>query len=321
MSSNGKEVALIIGASRGIGRQVAIDLAKNGYFVVVSAKTTSDASTIPASEFPPNPNSQASTINTVAREITEAGNSCVALPVNTRDHASIQKLVDDVVSKLGRIDVLIYNSAVETTPLKRFKLMQEVNAEGLYSTLQSTLPIFASQSQPNRARIIVVSPPIYSRFIHGKTAYAMSKLAMTILTLGLAKDIQRRHHPNMSITSIWPAVAITSAATELNAQVQAAGMDSSTDKRRGLRRPEIFSDAILALLRAPAESVNGRVVLDEDYLRSDWGYVDADFERYSVVRGSVPRRIMPRVFPSLEVEEQDEEGVRMDSVVMRGGKL
>jgi len=196
---------------------------------------------------------------------------------------------------------------------------------GLYSTLQSTLPIFASQSQPNRARIIVVSPPIYSRFIHGKTAYAMSKLAMTILTLGLAKDIQRKPHThaNMSITSIWPAVAITSAATELNAQVQAAGMDSSTDsdKRRDLRRPEIFSDAILALLRAPAESVNGRVVLDEDYLRSDWGYVDADFERYSVVRGSVPRRIMPRVFPSLEVEEQDEEGVRMDSVVMRGGKL
>lgn len=85
-------------------------LTGTSHTVVVSAKTTSDASTIPASEFPPNPNSQASTINTVAREITEAGNSCLALPVNTRDHASIQKLVDDVVSKLGRIDVLIYNS-------------------------------------------------------------------------------------------------------------------------------------------------------------------------------------------------------------------
>lgn len=97
--------------------------------------------------------------------------------------------------------------------------------------------------------------------------------------------------------------------------------DAATDKRRDLRRPEIFSDAILGLLKAPAESVNGRVVLDEDYLRSDWGYTDGDFERYSVVRGSVPRRIMPRVFPSLEVEEQDEEGVRMDSVVLRGGKL
>lgn len=94
----------------------------------MSAKTTSDATAIPASEFPPNPNSQKSTINTVAREITEASGSATALPCNTRDHASIKKLIEDVISKLGRIDVLIYNSgaiwwsAVETTPLKRFQV-------------------------------------------------------------------------------------------------------------------------------------------------------------------------------------------------------
>lgn len=96
--------------------------------MVVSAKTTSDASAIPASEFPPNPNSQKSTINTVAREITEQEGSATALPCNTRDHASINKLIDDVIDKLGRIDVLIYNSgaiwwsAVETTPLRRFQV-------------------------------------------------------------------------------------------------------------------------------------------------------------------------------------------------------
>lgn len=83
-----------------------------------------------------NPNTQKSTINTVAREITEAGGSALAVPVNTRDHASIDNLIKDVVAKLGSCNVLIYNSgaiwwsAVETTPLKRFKLMQEVNAEG-----------------------------------------------------------------------------------------------------------------------------------------------------------------------------------------------
>lgn len=77
-------------------------------------------------------------MNTVAREIEESGGSALALPVNTRDHASIDKLINDVVAKLGRIDVLIYNSgaiwwsAIETTPLKRYKLMQEVNAEGMH---------------------------------------------------------------------------------------------------------------------------------------------------------------------------------------------
>lgn len=103
---------------------------------MVCAKTTSDAYAIPASEWPPSPTSQKSTINTVAREIGESGGSALALPVNTRDHDSIDKLIKDVVAKLGRIDVLIYNSgaiwwsAVETTPLKRYKLMQEVNSEG-----------------------------------------------------------------------------------------------------------------------------------------------------------------------------------------------
>lgn len=107
--------------------------------VVVCAKTTSDAHAIPSSEWPPNPNSQESTINTVAREIQESGGSALALPVNTRDHASIDKLVNDVVAGLGSIDVLIYNSgaiwwsAIETTPLKRYKLMQEVNAEGKFA--------------------------------------------------------------------------------------------------------------------------------------------------------------------------------------------
>lgn len=104
--------------------------------MVVSAKTTSDAYTIPSSEWPPDPNSSKSTINTVAREIEESGGSALALPVNTRDHASIDRLIKDVVAKLGSINVLIYNSgaiwwsAIETTPLKRYKLMQEVNAEG-----------------------------------------------------------------------------------------------------------------------------------------------------------------------------------------------
>lgn len=191
---------------------------------------------------------------------------------------------------------------------------------GLYGTIQSLLPHLPQQH--HRCRLIVVSPPIYSRFIHGKTAYAMSKLSMTILTMGLAKDIQRQNHPNFSITSIWPAVAIESAATELNSQIKEQGMDSvDVERRKDLRKPEIFSDAILAMLRAPAERVNGLVDTDEDFLRRECGYTEGDFEKYAVVQGSKPRRIMPRKFPDLTVEEQGDEGVRMDSVKLRGGKL
>jgi hypothetical protein len=78
-----------------------------------------------------------------------------------------------------------------------------------------------------------------------------------------------------------------------------------------LRKPKIFSDAILAILRAPTSTVNGRLLLDEDFLRSHAGITD--FSKYSVIEGVVPRRMMPAQIPDLDVAEQDDEGMRIDS--------
>lgn len=108
----------------------------------------------------------------------------------------------------GRLDVLVYNSgaiwwaSVEDTPMKRFQLMQRVNPEGLYGSVQAALPHLKKHGV---GRIIVVSPPIYSRFFRGKTAYAMGKVGMSVLTKGLAMDFQRQGLTEMAITSIWPA--------------------------------------------------------------------------------------------------------------------
>lgn len=105
--------------------------------------------------------------------------------------------------------MVVYNSgaiwwaSVENTPMKRYLLMQQVNAEGLYATVQASLPHFKRNGW--KGRIIVVSPPIYSRFFRGKTAYAMSKVAMSVLTKGLAMDWTREGKKDMAITSIWPA--------------------------------------------------------------------------------------------------------------------
>jgi NAD(P)-dependent dehydrogenase (short-subunit alcohol dehydrogenase family) len=87
--------------------------------------------------------------------------------------------------------------------MKRYQPMQQVNAEGLYGTIQAALPHFKQNGW--KARIIVVSPPIYSRFFRGKTAYAMGKVAMSVLTKGMAVDFQREGKTGMAITSIWPA--------------------------------------------------------------------------------------------------------------------
>ncbi|PSN63204.1 NAD(P)-binding protein [Corynespora cassiicola Philippines] len=310
MAPSRRQVALVVGASRGIGRQVAIDLAKNGYAVVVAAKSTSDASKV--HPFPPDPNSKYSTISTVEREIREVGGDATGVVVDTRDYGSIQRMIEQTVATYGRLDVLVYNSgaiwwaSVEKTPMKRFQLMQRVNVEGLYGTVQAALPQFEKNGW--KGRLIVVSPPIYSRFFRGKTAYAMGKIGMSVLTKGLAMDWEREGKKDMAITSIWPAVAIQSAATD----------NVARESLNDLRKPTIYSDAILAMLRAPAPDVNGCLELDEDFLRKTGV---TDFEKYNVVPGPKPRRIMPAEFPDLTVKEQADEGQRVDSTKLRASKM
>jgi len=217
-------------------------------------------------------------------------------------------MVDETIRVYDRVDVLVYNSgaiwwaSVEDTPPKRFQLMQKINPEGLYSTVQACLPHLKANGW--KGRIIAVSPPIYSRFFRGKTAYAMGKVGMSVFTKGLAMDFEREQKTGMAITSIWPATAIESAAT---AQITVRNPGEGKD----LRKPTIFSDAILAMLKAPIADVNGLLDLDEDFLRRYGGITD--FSQYSVIEGATPRRIMPKDFPTLEVEEQDDKGSRVES--------
>jgi NAD(P)-dependent dehydrogenase (short-subunit alcohol dehydrogenase family) len=212
--------------------------------------------------------------------------------------------------------------------MERFQLMQQVNAEGLYGTIQASLPYF--QQNGWRGRIIVVSPPIYSRFFRGKTAYAMGKVAMSVLTKGMAMDFKREGKKDMAISSIWPA-SVSHNTKTLNIfskliqeqGIQSAATEHSTggDRRdwADLRKPAIFSDAILAMLNASAETVNGLLELDEDFLRKYTGMTN--FSKYSLIPGTTPRRIMPAAFPDLTVAEQDDEGRRVDSTKIKRSKI
>ena len=303
------KVAVVIGASRGIGRQIALTLAENKYTVVVAAKSSSSS---PPTTFPPDPNSAESTIDTVVREIEEAGGKAHARRVDVRSPESIDALIKWTITTLGHIDAVVYNpgaifwASVVETPIKRYQLMHEVNTLGLYATVQSVLPHFYAR---NTGRIIVVSPPIYSRFPRGKAAYAMTKFAMTTLMIGLHHDFKRQKVKNGfggGVCSIWPAATIISAATEF----------SRPGSRVDIRKPTIFADAIIAILEErDVARINGKAWLDEDWLRELRGMTN--FLGYSVTEGMEVRRIMPMKLPILEVEEEDDEGDRMDSVQLR----
>jgi NAD(P)-dependent dehydrogenase (short-subunit alcohol dehydrogenase family) len=167
---------------------IYIYIAKN--IVVVAAKSTSPPSSTSSKNKAIDPNSSASTITTVAQEINDlhGTGTALAIPVDTRSIPQINALFAETMRIFNRLDVLIYNSgavwwsAVETTPFKRFQLMQQINPEGLYASIQAALPCFERNGW--NGRIVVVSPPIYSRFFRGKTAYAMG-MPLALITLGV----------------------------------------------------------------------------------------------------------------------------------------
>ncbi|KAK0100377.1 hypothetical protein ONS95_008331 [Cadophora gregata] len=140
----------------------------------------------------------------------------------------------------------------------------------------------------------------------------MGKVGMSDLTKELAIDWVREGKKDMAITSIWPVPSIQSGAT---GQITSVDPNVINDPRRAT----IYSDAILAMLKAPADQVNGLLELDEDYLRRYCGV--QDFSKYSVVNGAVRRRVIPAKFPVLEIAEQDDEGRRTDSLKLRGFEL
>lgn len=121
-------------------------------------------------------------------------------------------------------------------------------------------------------------------------------------------DWSREAKTGMAITSLWPAAAIESAATQ----------NVTEGERAELRKPTIFSAALLKIIEKPTAEVSGELVTDEDFLRGKCGYGDAEIEPFSLVEGGKPRRIMPKNFPSLEVEEQDDQGRRKDSAEDEG---
>ncbi|KAF7337787.1 Short chain dehydrogenase [Mycena sanguinolenta] len=171
-------------------------------------------------------------------------------------------------------------------PCVAFKLMQEVQCRRpLFNrTSGAALPLTGAVGA---GALLSCRRPIYSRFFRGKTAYAMGKVGMSVLTKGLAMDWQREGKHDMAITSIWPTSAIESAAT--------LAASNDPEQRQDLRHPAIFSDAIRAMLAAPPATVNGLLDTDEDFLRNYAGVTD--FSRYSLVPGTNPRRIMPAGFP------------------------
>jgi citronellol/citronellal dehydrogenase len=266
MSALAGKVAIITGASRGIGRALALGLARSGCHIVVAAKSTTSTAKLPGSIF------------TVAAEVEALGARALPVQVDVRDDAQIEALAARTLERFGRIDLLINNAGalhwtgLLDTPAKRFDLVMNVNARAAFLCCRAVLP---SMIEHRWGHIINMSPPIEMSMVPGRIAYAISKLGMTLLSLGLAAEV-RQH--NIAVNSLWPVTIIESQAS-INWQL-------GTPEQ--WRKPDILVDCVLRLVQKEPAELTGQALLDEDFLR---GEGVTDFSGYACVPGTQPPRL------------------------------
>jgi len=265
MSYEGK-VAFITGASRGIGKQLALGLAREGADVVVAAKSTESTDELPGS------------IHDTAAAIEALGRRALPLRLDVRNDGMVEHVVEQAMEHFGRIDVLVNNAgalhwhSMLDTPMNRFDLVVGVNARGAFSLTRAVLP---HMIEAGYGHILMMSPPVSTRGMGGKIAYSISKYGMTMIAHGLADEV-RRH--NVACNALWPATLIESQAT-INHNLGGPPM---------WRKPAILVDAALAIFAKEPKSFTGEAVIDEDLLRAEGM---SDFSAYRCDPASEPPRI------------------------------
>ena len=254
------KVVFITGASRGIGRAIALAAARDGADIVVAAKTVEPHAKLPG------------TIHTVAEEIRALGRRALPLQLDVRDEFQVADAVAATANEFGRLDALVNNAGaislttVENTPVKRFDLMHEVNARALFVCAKAALPLLRKSGG---GHIVSLSPPLNlaPHWLAAHAPYTLSKYGMTLLARGMAEEFAAHR---ISVTTLWPRTTIATAAIEF-----AVGGPPLLKRSRTV---EIMADATMAILQTTDGSLNGRSLIDEDLLR-ERGQID--FRHYA----------------------------------------
>jgi len=253
----------ITGASRGIGRAIALRCARDGANIVIAAKT---AEAHPKLE---------GTIFATAKEVEAAGGRALPLQLDIRDENSVAAAVKETAERFGGIDVLVNNaSAINisntlATPAKRFDLMHQVNARGTFICSQACIPHLMKSRNPH---ILTLSPPLNlnPKWFKDHVAYTMAKYGMSMCTLGMAAEFA----PNgIAVNSLWPRTTIATAAVETFFPQAVASS----------RKPAIMADAAYLIVTRDSRSETGKFFIDEEVLR---GHGVTDFGQYAVTPGA-----------------------------------
>jgi len=252
---NGR-VALITGASRGIGKALALRLAQEGAAIGVAAKSEKSTDKLPGS------------IHETAAEIGKLGGRAIPISCDVRDEEAIRNAVEKVVAAFGRLDILINNAGalwwqkVTDTPVKRFDLMMQINVRASFIAAYYALPHMIKNQW---GHVINMCPAISTTPNPGRVAYMVTKMGMARLAIGIGAEYAA---DGIAGNALWPRTIIESQAS----------INWGLAERSQWRTPEILCDATCAILSQQPPSYTSRQVLDEEVLTELAGITN--FDRY-----------------------------------------
>jgi citronellol/citronellal dehydrogenase len=244
-----QKTLFITGGSRGIGLAIACRAARDGANIVIAAKTAEPHSRLPG------------TIYTAADAVERAGGKALPIVVDVRDEASVATAMRAGLERFGGIDILVNNASAlsltdtPTTDMKRYDLLQQINARGTYLCTRLALPHLQRASNPH---VLNISPPLdlSPKWFGPHVAYSIAKFGMSLCTLGHADEFKSY---KIAVNSLWPITTIDTAAVRTHLQ----------DLTDASRSPEIMADAAHAIFLKPSHAVTGHFFLDEEVLRSE----------------------------------------------------
>jgi len=260
MSLKGKTL-FITGASRGIGKAIALAAAKQGANIVIAAKTAE-----------PHPK-LSGTIYTAAEEVEAAGGKALPCVVDIRHEEVVQGAVAKAVETFGGIDICVNNASAinlsntESTLMKRYDLMHAVNTRGTFLTSKTCLPHLKKAENPH---ILNLSPPLNmeAKWFAPHVAYTMAKFGMSMCVLGMAEEFKSH---GIAVNALWPRTTIATAAVQ-----NLLGGDTVM---RGSRKPEIMGDAAAWIFSQNSRECTGNFFVDDEVMASAGV---TDLEKYRV---------------------------------------
>lgn len=246
-----QKTALITGATRGIGKAIALKLASHGANIIIAAKSTEE-----------NPK-LGGTIFSAAKEIENAGGKALPVHCDIREEEQISIAVMQGVEHFGGIDILVNNaSAISLTPTlltesKRFDLMHNINVRGTFLACKAAIPYLKKGKNPH---ILTMSPPLNMnmKWFANHLAYTLSKYNMTMIALGLAEELK---DVGVASNALWPRTTIGTAAVR-----NLLGGQSLVNMSR---KPEIVADAAAFILSKEAHTCTGNSFIDDEVLRAE----------------------------------------------------